>query len=40
MNHSTAAYLMGRQGEPIALLPIDVADKGEAVAAELEKWTG
>ena len=30
------SYLMGRQGEPIALLP---ADKGaEAVAAELERW--
>ena len=40
MNHSTAAYLMGREGEPLALLPIDVVDKGEAVAAELEKWTG
>lgn len=40
MDHTTAAYLMGRQGEPITLLPIDVADKGEAVAAELEKWTG
>ena len=36
MDHSRAAYLMGRQGEPIALLPVDVgADK---VAAELEKW--
>ena len=38
MNHSTQAYLMGRSGEPIALLPIDVEDKGTAVAAELEKW--
>ena len=36
MDHSRSAYLMGRQGEPIALLP---ADKGaEAVAAELERW--
>jgi protein SCO1/2 len=40
MDHSTAAYLMGRKGEPLALLPIDVVDRGEAVAAELEKWTG
>jgi protein SCO1/2 len=38
VNHSTQAYLMGRKGEPIALLPVDVDDKGEAVAAELEKW--
>lgn len=36
MDHSRAVYLMGRQGEPIALLP---ADKGpDAVAAELAKW--
>ena len=36
MDHSRSAYLMGRQGEPIALLP---TDKGpEAVAAELERW--
>lgn len=40
MDHSTAAYLMGRKGEPLALLPIDVVDQGQAVAAELEKWTG
>jgi protein SCO1/2 len=40
MDHSNAAYLMGRNGEPIALLPVDVVDKGEAIAAELEKWTG
>jgi protein SCO1/2 len=38
MDHSRIALLMGRNGEPIAPLPIDVADKGEAVAAELEKW--
>jgi len=38
MNHSTQTYLMGRKGEPIALLPTDVDDKGQAVAAELEKW--
>ena len=36
MNHSTATYLMGRKGEPIALLPID--QDAKAVAAELEKW--
>lgn len=36
MDHSRVAYLMGRQGEPIAMLPVD---KGpEAVAAELAKW--
>ena len=38
MDHSRAAYLMGRDGEPIALLPVEAADKGESVAAELEKW--
>jgi len=38
VDHSRAAYLMGRDGEPIALLPVEVADQGEAVAAELEKW--
>jgi len=36
MDHSRVVYLMGRRGEPIAMLP---ADKGpEAVAAELAKW--
>ena len=36
MDHSRSAYLMGRQGEPIALLP---ADEGpEAVAVELNRW--
>jgi protein SCO1/2 len=36
MDHSRVVYLMGRQGEPIAMLPVD---KGpEAVAAELAKW--
>ncbi|HTM94521.1 MAG TPA: SCO family protein [Croceibacterium sp.] len=39
MDHSTAAYLMGRKGEPLALLPVDVVDQGQAIAAELEKWT-
>ena len=38
MDHLRAAFLMGRDGEPIALLPVDVADQGEAVAAELDKW--
>lgn len=38
MDHSRAAYLMGREGEPIALLPVETADNGEAVAAELDKW--
>lgn len=36
MDHSRAAYLMGRKGEPIALLPVDQSP--EAVTAELEKW--
>jgi protein SCO1/2 len=40
VNHSTNAYLMGRMGEPIALLPDDVDDKGQAIAAELKKWIG
>ena len=38
MDHSRATYLMGREGEPLALLPVEVADDGEAVAAELAKW--
>ena len=38
MDHSRTAYLMGRKGEPLALLPIDVADQGKAVAAVLAKW--
>ncbi len=36
MDHSRAAYLMGRKGEPIATLPVDQSP--EAVAAELAKW--
>jgi protein SCO1 len=36
MDHSRAAYLMGRDGKPIALLPVEKS--GEAVAAELERW--
>ena len=36
MDHSRAAYLMGREGQPIALLPVE--ESGEAVAAELERW--
>ena len=36
MDHSRAAYLMGRKGEPIATLPVD--QSAEAVAAELAKW--
>jgi protein SCO1/2 len=36
MDHSRTAFLMGRQGEPIALLPVDQG--AEQVAAELEKW--
>lgn len=36
MDHSRGAYLMGRDGEPIALLPVD--ESPEAVTAELKKW--
>jgi protein SCO1/2 len=36
MNHSRTAYLMGRDGKPLALLPVD--EGSEQVAAELEKW--
>lgn len=38
VNHSTQAYLMGRKGEPIALVPVDVNDGGASVKASLEKW--
>ena len=37
VDHSRQAYLMGRQGEPIALLPYD--ESPEAIAAEIDKWT-
>jgi len=40
VNHSTQAYLMGRQGEPIALVPVDANDKGASVKASLAKWVG
>lgn len=36
MDHSRAAYLMGRKGEPIALLPVE--QSADAVAAELSRW--
>lgn len=36
MSHSNAAFLMGRDGEPIALLPVDI--DAQSVAAELENW--
>jgi protein SCO1/2 len=36
MNHSSATYLFGRNGEPLALLP---TDKGaDAVTKELARW--
>lgn len=38
VNHSTQAYLMGRKGQPIALIPVDANDQGRSVAASLEKW--
>lgn len=36
MDHSRAAYLMGRDGEPIALLSVD--QSAELVASELDQW--
>lgn len=36
MDHSRVAYLMGRKGEAIAMLPID--KNPQAVEAELAKW--
>ncbi|WP_246135186.1 SCO family protein [Novosphingobium sediminis] len=36
MDHSRAAYLMGPQGQPIALLPVD--KDANAVADEFAKW--
>lgn len=38
MDHSRTALLMGRKGEPIALLPVETADQGEAVASVLSQW--
>jgi protein SCO1/2 len=37
MDHSRSAYLMDREGKPLALLPVE--QSGDAVAAEIEKWT-
>ena len=39
MDHSRMAYLMGRNGEPIAALPVDqgIAKGPAAVAADLAK---
>ena len=36
MDHSRAAYLMDRDGKPLALLPVEKS--AEDVAADLEKW--
>jgi len=36
MDHSRVAYLMDKDGKPIAMLPVDKDDK--AVAAELARW--
>lgn len=41
MDHSRAAYLMDRDGKPIALLPVEKQPPGDAppaIAADLEKW--
>ncbi len=41
MDHTRIAYLMGPEGEPIAMLPVDKQPLEEAVpavAAELAKW--
>ncbi len=37
MDHSRIAYLMDRDGKPLALLPVDQAPP--AIAAEIERWT-
>ena len=37
MDHTNITYLMGRKGEPLAMLPTDQGP--EAVAADLAKWT-
>ena len=36
MDHTNAAYLMDRQGKPIALLSVD--ESAQRVAAELDEW--
>jgi protein SCO1 len=36
MDHSRTAYLMGREGEPIAMLSVDKSP--DVVSAELAKW--
>ncbi|MEO7553736.1 MAG: SCO family protein [Alteraurantiacibacter sp.] len=36
MQHTNAAYLMDRQGQPIALLPVD--ESADGVAAQLAQW--
>lgn len=38
MDHGRQAYLMGRNGEPIALLPQDQSP--QAIVAEIERWIG
>lgn len=38
MDHGRQAYLMGPQGEPIALLPQD--ENPQAIVAEIERWIG
>lgn len=38
MDHGRQAYLMGPQGEPIALLPQDQSPA--AIVAEIERWIG
>ncbi len=40
MDHQQTAFLMGRKGEPIALLPIDLplAQAPQGIAVELAKW--
>lgn len=36
MDHSRVAYLMGRKGEPLSMLPVDKSPND--VAADLKKW--
>ena len=37
MDHSRIAFLMGRDGKPLAMLPVDKTPQD--VAAEIERWT-
>jgi len=38
VNHSNITYLFDPDGKPLATLPTDINDGGQAIAAELAKW--